>query len=183
MAFGYVVTDDNYKVEKIIPANEFHKYKTVDDVEIYNVGDTYPKYNLDDYSVVCGKFVNGLSDKEYAFRCYCDDRVYEDGIYALVDTQYGIQIIEVTAVYEKEEWKGVTPTRDVIDVLCDYDGYLEREEVRKKEARKKTDEIKRKLEKQNKEDNVIRIKLDEEEKDKFVKLIESMFNDWPSILS
>lgn len=180
MAFGYVVVDDDYNVKKVIGNEEFRKYMTVPDVEKYQEGDKYPKRDDDDYNVAEVKFVNGINDKYYVFRDY---DCAEAGDYVLVDTMYGTQVAKVNGVYAKDKWNGITPTKDIISVLPDYDEYLEREEARKKEARKKTDEIKRKLEKQNKEDNVIRIKLDEEEKDKFVKLIESMFNDWPSILS
>ena len=134
MAFGYVIVGDDFRVKDIIHNCDFEKYKIVEDGE-YEIGDIYPRPNLEEYGIVGVKFVNGVNDKIYVFRDYTYG--IGEGEHVLVDTVYGPQLAKVVEVYTKNQWHGVEPTKDVISSLPDYDDYAERKASRKRAEEKK----------------------------------------------
>ena len=133
--FGYVVTDNDNNVIGIVNEMDFPKYKIVDDIEKYNVGDVYPKPDekmmreeLADYNIAECIFVNGVNEKPYVFRDYLS---VDTGDHVLVDTVYGPQIAVVKETHDRGEWKGLKPTKDIIDIICEYDEYLKRQRIRR----------------------------------------------------
>lgn len=182
--FGYVITDENNMVEKIVPSFEFDKYKVVDDIENYMVGDVYPKRSIsdmkdfiDEYDVAECRFIDGMNDKLYVFKNYC----YADaGDYVLVDTIYGPQVAVVVKNHDRGEWDGIKPTKDVISDLCFYDDYLERCKMRKAIARAESERIKKEMDEKEaeKKSDVKIYHLDEEEFDEIRKYIANIFGDF-----
>lgn len=186
--FGYVVTGKDNKVEKIVPNLEFDKYKVVDDVENYKVGDIYPKRNeaemkdfLDEYDIAECRFVDGMNDKLYVFKNYCRA---DAGDYVLVDTIYGPQIAVVVKNHDRGEWDDIKPTKDIISDLYLYDDYEERCEMRKQLARRaESERIKKRWEEKVKEEaekksDVKIYHLDEEGFDEVRKYIANIFGDF-----
>ena len=173
--FGYVVVDDNNVVKRVVNNEEFQKFKLVSDVENYKEGEQYPirtkkdmEEQLNDYKVAECRFVDGINDKLYVFRDYY---ACEEGDYALADTVYGPQIVKVEAIHDRGKWKGITPTKDIIDSFL-YEAFEERQGMRKKlkelEAKKT----------EKKKDDVKIYHLDEKEFDDVTKYILKIFGDF-----
>lgn len=186
--FGYVITDENNMVEKIVPSFEFDKYKVVDDIENYMVGDVYPKRSIsdmkdfiDEYDVAECRFIDGMNDKLYVFKNYC---CADAGDYVLVDTIYGPQIAVVVKNHDRGEWDGIKPTKDIISDLCFYDDYEERCKMRKAIARAESERIKKEMdekkakEEAEKKSDVKIYHLDEDEFDEVRKYIADIFGDF-----
>lgn len=194
MAFGYVVVDKDNNVKRVINEDEAMQYKIVDNVESYSAGDRYPKLTdeeqdreLKDYSIAEGRFINGFNtEKTYVWRIYPSDQMdFEGGYtYALADTIYGPQAIKILRIFDRGDWAGVKPTKDIISTLPNYEEYDVRQKCRinvKTKAIKEGLERRSKEEKKERKNNDVysfRIDIDDKNLKEFNKLLEDIFNDY-----
>lgn len=139
--YRYAVINDDDIITGFLSKEVSDKLKFVN-VNECKVGDKYPPCNLDEYNIADVKFINGLNDKEYAFKCY--DSCIEAGDVVLVDTAYGYQLATVTGVRVPDG--DFIPTKDVVSYVPGWVDFIDRKAQRQmKQAEEEVEATAKKL--------------------------------------
>ena len=86
------------------------------------------------YKIAKVRFIDGFNDKEYSFRLYDTYGETLAGDVVVVDSQFGKQLGQITAIIPQEEYEGTTPYKDIICTVnqLEYQNYLNRKEEHKR---------------------------------------------------